>query len=246
MPTLTYLTLGSNPFIEAYSQSGLMGKGIFLALLAVSICSWTIMVHKYFLTRKLRDESLAFRDYFRKHRAAPLGIEVTTSANPFKEIYAVLKKHTLEILSKNRHYWESIRSEKASTSFLSAVDIDFVEAHLASTITNQTKTLEKHLYILAMIVSLAPFLGLLGTVWGILDAFTAMQLHSGGNTNQMMLSGLSLALTTTVLGLLDAIPALIGYNYFKHFVRDFQTEMEGFSTDMLASVELQYRQVDVR
>jgi biopolymer transport protein TolQ len=60
----------------------------------------------------------------------------------------------------------------------------------------------------------------------------------------MVLGGLSLALATTVLGLLDAIPALIGYNYLKNTIRDFTTEMEGFSNEILAAVELQYRKVE--
>ena len=67
----------------------------------------------------------------------------------------------------------------------------------------------------------------------------------GGGGHASVLSGLSLALATTVLGLLDAIPALIGYNYLKNSIRDFQTDMESYSNEMLASVELQYRRVDV-
>jgi len=61
----------------------------------------------------------------------------------------------------------------------------------------------------------------------------------------MVLGGISLALATTVLGLIDAIPALIGYNYLKNSVRDFQTDMESFSNELLASVEMYYRKVDV-
>ena len=86
-------------------------------------------------------------------------------------------------------------------------------------------------------------MGLLGTVWGILTTFSELQ-SATGPTNQTVLSGLSLALATTVLGLIDAIPALIGYNYLKNSIRDFETDMEGFSTEILASVELQYRRVD--
>ena len=62
----------------------------------------------------------------------------------------------------------------------------------------------------------------------------------------MVIGGLSLALATTVLGLIDAIPALMGYNYLKNTIRDFQTDMEGFSTEILASVEMQYRKVDIQ
>lgn len=114
-----------------------------------------------------------------------------------------------------------------------------------TTVTNETKFLEKNLFILATIVSLAPFLGLLGTVWGILTTFSELQSQAAGSTHQMVLGGLSLALATTVLGLIDAIPALIGYNYLKNNIRDFETDMESFANEILASVEMQYRQVDV-
>ena len=71
-----------------------------------------------------------------------------------------------------------------------------------------------------------------------------MQTATGANTHQMVLSGLSLALATTVLGLIDAIPALMGYNYLKHSIKDFATDMEGFSNEILTAVELQYRKVE--
>lgn len=129
-------------------------------------------------------------------------------------------------------------------SYLSQSDIAFVEAQLASTIAYEIKQLEKNLFVLSTIVSLGPFLGLLGTVWGILTTFSELQGATGGATNQMVIGGLSLALATTVLGLLDAIPALIGYNYLKNAIRDFETDMSGFSTEILASIELQYRKVE--
>jgi biopolymer transport protein TolQ len=104
----------------------------------------------------------------------------------------------------------------------------------------QTKKLEKNLYVLSTIVSLAPFIGLLGTVWGILITFSSMQSHMAGGS-QGILEGLSLALTTTVLGLVDAIPALIGYNYLKNSARDFRVEMENFNTSLVSAVEMQYK-----
>ena len=129
---------------------------------------------------------------------------------------------------------------------MSQSDIDFVQSHLMSTVANQTKFLEKNLYILSTIVGLAPFLGLLGTVWGILTTFGDMQVQGSGSASTAVLGGISLALATTVIGLIDAIPAMIGYNYLKNNVRDFQTDMEIFSNELLASVEMHYRKVDVR
>lgn len=227
--------LNGNPFFEAYIHSDFLGKLIFLGLLLLSVISWVILIHKVWLTWQARQYSNQITQSFRIQKLNPLNvtIEEKKGLNPFATLYQVLKKQTLDILNKNQ------------TSYLSPTDIDYVQAHLSSTIAHQTKNLEKNLFILSTVVSLGPFLGLLGTVWGILTTFSELQTAAGGTTNQTVLSGLSLALATTVLGLLDAIPALIGYNYLKNSIRDFETDMEGFSTELLASVELQYRKVDV-
>src|SRR5262249_38330119 len=152
--------------------------------------------------------------------------------NPFLSLYFVLKKHSLDVLKKNQQF--SKEAQASGHSYMSPSDIDFVHAHLMAAIAGQIKFLEKNLFFLSTIVSLAPFLGLLGTVWGILITFTHLQT-TGGSSHNMVLAGISLALATTVLGLIDAIPALIGYNYLKNSVRDLQTDMEGFSNDLLAS-----------
>jgi len=138
------------------------------------------------------------------------------------------------------------KANQQQLSFMSPSDIELVESHLVSNISKQTKTLEKNLFVLSTIVSLAPFLGLLGTVWGILNTFSDLQAQTMiGNTSQLALNGLSLALATTVVGLIDAIPALIGYNFLKNRIHNYRMTMEEFSTNILASVEFHYRQVDV-
>lgn len=243
--------LTNNAFVDAFSQSDVLGKIIFIGLLGLSICSWVIIAQKWWLTFQARKHSQQFYRSFDLHRMNPLGMETelakqSKKINPFFDLYFVLKKYTLEVLNKNRRFGQQngVPPESA-ISYLSPTDIDFVQSHLASTVANQTKQLEKNLFILSTIVSLAPFLGLLGTVWGILLTFSELQTTSAGSGHGMVLSGISLALATTVLGLLDAIPALIGYNYLKNTVRDFQTDMEGFSNEILASVEIYYRKVDV-
>ncbi len=189
---------------------------------------------------------MTFYKFFGKYKNNPLNLEnegnfKKNGTNPFYDLYVVLKKYTVEILNKNHRFG----AEDEKVSYLSTSDIDCIASHLDSTIDFQTKNLEKNLFILATIVGLAPLLGLLGTVWGILTTFSELQSHAVASTNQMVLGGISLALTTTVLGLLNAIPALIAYNYLKSSIRNFQTEMEGFSNEMLSSVEMQYRKVDL-
>ncbi len=233
------LILASNPFFDAYIQSDLMGKGIIISLLILSIITWALIFQKVWQTKQLKEASARFKKKFVAQKQKPLMIDCGGVKSPFQEIYLNLKHNTVEILKKNQFFTDKENGE----SFLSASDIDFVDTHLQITITSQTKKLEKNLYILATIVTLAPFLGLLGTVWGILTTFSNPNTQELAGAQQMVLGGLSLALVTTVIGLIDAIPALIGYNYLKNDIRDFQTDMESFSTDVLSTVEMQYRKV---
>jgi len=241
--------LGSNPFFDAYVESDILGKLIFIGLVLLSVISWIVLIHKVIITRSAKKFSQNFKDSFLNQKLNPLGLDTSllksNQNNPFLEIYTVLKKQSLDILNKNRRFGLQ-KENQSEPSYLSPTDIDFVEAHLYNSVAKQTKNLEKNLFILSTVVTLAPFLGLLGTVWGILTTFSQLQSQSGGSVHQMVLGGLSLALATTVLGLLDAIPALIGYNYLKHEIKDFQTEMECFSNEILSSVEMQYRKVDVK
>ena len=237
--------IASNPFFEAYIQSDIIGKLIFIGLIILSITSWAILLHKLWLTYQAKKNSLLFERNFSAQKKAPLQMHSDlqkNGLNPFYTLYEVLKKNTLELLNKNRHF----ANEQEATSYLSPADIDFVRNHLASTIAIQTQRLEKNLFILATVVSLGPFLGLLGTVWGILTTFSDMTTsHAASNMHHSILGGLSLALAATVLGLIDAIPALIGYNYLKNNIRDFETDMDMFAQEILASVEMQYRKVDL-
>lgn len=240
--------LGINPFVQAYVQSDFLGKSIFFALLLLSIATWIILLYKIRATSEARRSAAAFQKMFQEQRNSPLAIDFAhdKDSHPFSSLYQALREQTVGILNKNRRFSQETKGKEART-YLSPADIDLVGAHLMTTVSNQTKQLESHLYLLSTIVSLGPFLGLLGTVWGILTTFSELQTHTGGagGTHQMVLGGLSLALATTVLGLLDAIPALVGYNYLKSTIRDFEVDMESFSNEILSSVELQYRQVDI-
>lgn len=242
----------SNPFIDSYLLSDFLGKCIFAALFMLSASSWILILHKGWQIYQAEKKSDSFQKELFLQKTDLLNADfkemsLKEKESPFMEVYATLKNSACNILYKNSNgkSYANDASSESSCHYLSSGDVEFISHSLLATMTLQTRQLEKDLYLLSTVVSLAPFLGLLGTVWGILTTFSELQAHTGGGTHQMVLSGLSLALATTVIGLLDAIPALIGYNYLKNKVSDFEVAMGGFATELLASIEMQYRKIDV-
>ena len=241
---MLHLIASGNPFVTAYLQSDWFGKGIFWGLFALSAVSWTLLIHKswiYYHVRRLSKELSA--QFSEKD---PLNLPYIPSAkasfadvpHPFFEIYKALKQKTLQIIGRN-HFFSP---DPSTPVFLSEADLGLIQTHADMQLAAQAKRLEKNVYIISTVAALGPFLGLLGTVWGILLTFS--ELNSRGamaSGNSAMLAGLSMALATTVIGLLIAIPALVGYNYFKNAAREYRREMEDFSHLLLTAVELQYR-----
>lgn len=236
--------LANNHFYQAYFQSDFLGKLIFLSLFFTSILCWSVLIYKIWMTAKAKKNANAFREAVQKQKGNIFSLESGKNwgkdNNPFYEIYNVIKKQSVDILNKNRRF-----SKSGEVSYLFTSDINCIEGHMCASISSQTMVLEGNLFILSTIVGLAPLLGLLGTVWGILTSFSEMQNTSLSASNQMVIGGIALALTTTVMGLIIAIPSLIAYNYLKTTVRQFEIAMEGFSNELLSLVEMQYRKVDV-
>jgi biopolymer transport protein TolQ len=230
------IILGSNPFISAYAESDWFGKGIFLGLFLLSAICWSIVIYKAWQFWAVNKISNQFSSQFIEKKDDPLNLQfqrpllsrIGEIPNPLFDIYRNVKQQTLLLIDRNHN------------SGLSEADLQLIESGVLASISASTKKLDKHLYILSMIVTLAPFLGLLGTVWGILLTFA--QLQSGAQSNSTaMLAGLSMALATTVLGLLIAIPALVGFSYLKNSSREVRREMENFSHDLLSAIEMQHR-----
>lgn len=231
--------------LRAYYQSDIFGKTVFLLLFTLSVISWVIFIQKYFLLRKLKKGNSQFSLYIQKKPEQlfeltfpkPLIQIPKVFSLPYYELYKTLKQSTLELLNKNRYFHQ----EKEGPVFLSRADVDLVESQLYSNLSDITNGVEKNLFVLPMIVTLAPFLGLLGTVWGILITFSGLQSHSFTSGNATVLAGLSMALATTVVGLIVAIPALVSYNYLKNSCKLYQNDAENFSRQLLATIEIQYR-----
>lgn len=245
MTLFTPLAAG-NPFVMAYLESDWLGKAIFWGLFLLSALCWTLLLHKcwlYFQVRKLSKEFSALfseKEPFQLQFNRPVKEGFLEVPHPFFEIYKSVKQKTLQMINRNHFF----APQTDHPLFLSEADLGLLESHAYSVIATQMKGLERHLFILSTIMTLAPFLGLLGTVWGILLTFSQLQTKGFSTSNSAMLAGLSMALATTVIGLIVAIPALIGYNYLKNAGREYRREMEDFSHLLLTTVELQYRKPD--
>lgn len=227
--------LAQSTLFSAYGSADFFGRSIFLALFALSIICWVAAVHKTAQTRKVRRKATRLQQLTQREKSQLLNLP-SNESHPFASVFSAVKSKTLEVLDKN-HFFAG-EDEKV---FLSRSDLELVETHGLTTISSESKKLEKNLFVLSTIVTLAPFLGLLGTVWGILLTFGELQSGANATSNTAILGGLSTALATTVLGLVIAIPALIFHNYLKNSLKYLTSDMEDYLYGLLSTVELQYR-----
>ena len=218
-------------FFSSVGQSGFIGKAIVFALFLVSIYSWAIILYKNGVIRRATKRSVLFLEQF---RTAPADMVEHFSdrrefgPSPFAAVFeGGLAELALIMGGKDR-----VPVRRA----LTMVQMDGLERSLERAISQQVMELRRYLIVLATTAGVAPFVGLFGTVWGIMKAFSAMSL-TGTASISSVAPGVSAALTTTVAGLAVAIPALVGYNYLMNNVKNLTQEMENFSSEFLSTVE---------
>lgn len=232
------ITFASNhALFSAYFQADFFGKCIFFGLFALSVICWIVLIYKTIQVRKAKRLCYAFENALGKHKERLLSLSLEKQQqHPFAHVFSALRQKTLEILGKNQFF-----AENKETVYLTRSDLELLESHVLTTISSEAKHLEKNLFVLSTIQTLAPFLGLLGTVWGILVTFSELQGGASASSNTAILGGLSTALATTVLGLLIAIPALISHNWLRNSFKYLTSDMEDFLYKLLSTLELQYR-----
>lgn len=241
MSSLSFYCASTSIFFRSFFTSDPFGKGIFLALFTLSFLSCYILISKFLSYKVIFSQIKSFKRLVETHEQKILQIPIQDkpSMNPFHSIYYVLQKTALKLLKKNQYF--SMNEQKAAT--LSNNDLNHIHQALERSIEKQGLKLSKNLFILSTVVSLAPFLGILGTVWGILISLSSMQESISTLGNSGVLAGLSTALATTVLGLVIAIPALISFNYLKNCHQLVMQEMDLLAHDLIAKVTLSYQQV---
>ena len=206
-------------------ESGFVVKSVFLVLILASIFSWSIILKKRKTLSKLRENDEEFQSMFRKSDSlkeimykAEL-MEFSPSREIFIEGYNELNR-ILEI-SDNEHF--------------NTFGLKSIERSLQNGMNQANARLESLLSTLASIGSVSPFVGLFGTVWGIINSFTG--LAEGGGSLERVAPGIAEALVATAIGLAAAIPAVWFFNHFTKENRNAVSEMENFSRDLLNLIE---------
>ena len=209
-------------------NSGPIAKGVLVVLMVFSIVSWALIVEKAFQFRRVRRQTLEFLRVFREARRTSI---VHTAArrlrqSPLAQLYFAAYKEVSSIPEV---------LDKVLDDFDERLDGDRLEAvnrALRRASALEVARLEHYLPFLATTASATPFIGLFGTVWGVMAAFHGIGAQ-GSASLAVVAPGISEALVATAAGLGAAIPAVIGYNYFVNRVKHWAVEMEGFTMDLL-------------
>lgn len=228
---LAQVPTGPEPGLLTYfTQSNLAGQVIIFALAFFSLIAWTIMIGKYFELKKLRQLNLAFAQRLSEHKSL---LDVPESYLRLRGVpYADLLAEAIAALQRAA----AVRQARGQSS--RHAELEHAETALQRAVARHSLNYESSMVLLASIISGAPFFGLLGTVWGVMDAFGAVGLQATA-TIQTLAPGVSGALLTTVAGLLVAIPSLFGYNMLLVRTRQMITELENFASLLADRVELE-------
>jgi biopolymer transport protein TolQ len=198
-------------------QTGAVAQGVLFVLLIFSILSWAIILSKWSSLGRARAQSARFLRAFRR-------------AQRLQDIAAVAEQFKPSPLVPV--------FENAYDEFKRQGDTNIAAVQRAAQIASSEELtrLERRLPWLATTGAVAPFVGLFGTVWGIIDAFYGLG-DAGAATLRAVAPGISEALITTAAGLAAAIPAVIAYNMFTHRMREFAARMDDFSLELLNLIE---------
>jgi len=223
---------GELDLIHMISNSGPVVNAVLFLLLGFSIACWTIIIVKYRYIRKAFRESALFTDFFWKSRdlaeayARAKQLQGSPIAQVFRIGYIELKK-----VSQS-----GVMTRTPGPEGVMPAGLDNVKRALRRAINTELTRMTQMIPFLATTGNTAPFIGLFGTVWGIMNSFHGIGLR-GSATLAVVAPGISEALVATAAGLAAAIPAVIAYNYFNQKIKIIETELIGFSADFLNIIE---------
>jgi biopolymer transport protein TolQ len=217
--------------LEPFLDAGPVVKLVLLVLGYFSVVSWAIIFHKFRVIRRATRDSQRFLDFFWAKKRFD-AIHQGLAGYAFSPLTVLFRDGYQELLKSQRR--RDVDEDSPFTAEPGGAEN--VARALRRATTLETHRLEKFLTFLATTGSTAPFIGLFGTVWGIMTAFHGIG-QSGSASLAAVAPGISEALVATALGLVAAIPAVMGYNHFLNKVNVLIGEMDNFSQEFLNIVE---------
>ena len=213
---------GSTDFslIQLFIRADFIVKSVIIILIAASVYSWALIFEKYKLFKRIEKSTTTFEEKFWKSRSAESFYNTLT--NKEKDPIASIFQSAMTELIKTKSKSSSDQSARVSRVLEISAD-------------KEIKLIEKHFTFLATVGSTAPFIGLFGTVWGIMNSFQSIAI-SRNTSLAIVAPGIAEALFATALGLLAAIPAVVAYNKFNSDSKKYSARIENFSKRFLSII----------
>ena len=213
---------GSTDFslIQLFLRADFVVKSVIIILIAASIFSWALIFEKYKLFKKIEKSTNSFEEKFWKSKSAESFYNSLTNRD--KDPIANIFQSAMVELIKTKSKSSVVQSTRVTRVIEISAD-------------KEIKLIEKHFTFLATVGSTAPFIGLFGTVWGIMNSFQSIAI-SRNTSLAIVAPGIAEALFATALGLLAAIPAIIAYNKFNNDSKKYSARIENFSKRFLSII----------
>ena len=213
---------GSTDFslVQLFIRADFVVKAVIIILVAASIFSWALIFEKYRLFKKIEKSTTSFEEKFWKSRSAESFYNSFTNRD--KDPLANVFNSAMGELIKTKSKSSTVQSTRVSRVIEISAD-------------KEIKLIEKHFTFLATVGSTAPFIGLFGTVWGIMNSFQSIAI-SRNTSLAIVAPGIAEALFATALGLLAAIPAVVAYNKFNSDSKKYSGRIENFSKRFISII----------
>jgi biopolymer transport protein ExbB/TolQ len=219
--------------IYIWEQASPEAKAIIFCLIIFSIIAWSVMISKAMQMRRAARLNQLFNAEYRTQKNVLDVFDRKVQAEGCPQ-FMVYQAGSVELDARLKNSDGTGRKR-----FVSLKGMEHVKRSLENTVAQESLKLESGLILLAIAVSGAPFLGLLGTVWGVMRTFGDIA-QSGSASLSTMAPGVAAALITTVAGLLVAIPSMFGYNWLVHNLRVLTVELDNFSQELVSKMETEY------
>ncbi len=234
----------ANSLVDGFWASNLTGQGIVLAQLLGSVVMVAVIIGKW---KELNFINLAVRRFVRDFSTSRDVLDYYLNRRPSKEsaglvgIYAKSCERLLKLLSPDvRTLLAGRGTGDAGAAALTAREVELVKGTCEHALDEEELRVERGMGVVATVVALSPMLGLLGTVWGVLDAFATMGTEGSANLATIAPS-ISAALVTTVVGLLIAIPGVVCFNLMNANIRNITSDMEGFADELIGRIACEFQ-----